>query len=67
MFFCSFSPTSYFQLHKRREMTVLDLSPMLNHEIDEELSMWLLGIHFIQHTKQKTMISKICFKLVFFC
>ena len=34
--FCSFSPTSYFQLHKHKELTVLDLPPMLNHEIDKE-------------------------------
>jgi len=28
--------------------------------------MWVQEIHFIQHTKQKTVIYKICFKLGFF-
>jgi len=28
--------------------------------------MWVQEIHFIQHTNQKTLISKICFKLEFF-
>ena len=64
--FCSFSHTSYFQLEKLREMAILDLLSMLNHEINKESSMWVQGIHFIQHTKQKTLISKICFKLGFF-
>jgi len=34
--FCSFNPTFYFQLQKRREMAVLDPLPMLNHEINKE-------------------------------